>query len=40
MPTSGQFKAEIEKYEGQAITYFALIMSVTIITSFLKGLMR
>lgn len=40
MPTSGEFKAQIEKYESDAISYFSLIMGVTIIASFLKGLMR
>lgn len=38
LPTSDQFMKEIEKYEGQAVNYFLVIMSVTVVVSFLKGL--
>lgn len=39
LPTSEEFMTEIEQYEDQAIAYFGLIMGVTVVTSFIKGLM-
>ena len=38
MPTTDEFQQQIEQHETQAYQYFALIMGVTVVISFLKGL--
>ena len=39
LPTSEEFKAQIEQYESEALGYFLLVMGVSVLTSFLKGLL-
>ena len=38
LPTPEEFKLAIEEYESEAISYFTLIMSVTVVVSFLRRL--
>ena len=39
IPTTDEFRQQIEAYESDAINYFLLVMGVSVITSFLKNLM-
>ena len=38
IPTTDEFQNQIEQYEGDAIQYFALIMGITVVISFIKSL--
>lgn len=39
LPSTDEFMSQIEQYEGDAITYFGVVMGVTIVVSFLKSFM-
>lgn len=38
LPTTDEFIEQVTQYEGDAVNYFILIMGVTAVTVFIKGL--
>lgn len=39
LPTTDEFIEQVTQYEGDAYNYFLLIMGVTVVTTFIRGLM-